>query len=64
MSTVLKKFDKNGKGSRKALGMGNCSINIWDGSELEQAYSKKRNLYFENSFCNIFIIWYFEHIDF
>ena len=28
MSTVLKKFDKNGKGSRKALGMGNCSINI------------------------------------
>ena len=27
---------------REALGMGICSINIWDGSELALAWSKKR----------------------
>ena len=26
----------------EALGMGNCSIKIWDGSELELAWSKKK----------------------
>ena len=33
--SVLKKFDKNSEVGREALGMGNCSINISDGSELE-----------------------------
>ena len=31
----VKKIDKNGEVGREALGMGNCSINIWNGSELE-----------------------------
>ena len=35
---------------REALGMGNCSINIWDGSEPELAWSKKSSSYFENDF--------------
>ena len=29
------KFDRDGEGDREALGMGNCSINVWDGSKLE-----------------------------
>ena len=29
------KFDRDGEGGREALGMGNCSINVWDGSKLE-----------------------------
>ena len=40
------KFDRDGEGGRKALGMGNCRINIWDGSELELAWSKKCSSYF------------------
>ena len=35
------KFDRDGEGGREAIGMGNCSINIWDGSDLELAWSKK-----------------------
>ena len=31
--------DKDGEGGREALGIGNHSINIWDGSELELAWS-------------------------
>ena len=31
------KFDRYGEGGRKSLGMGNCSINILVGSELELA---------------------------
>ena len=27
------KFDSDGLGGRESLGMGNCSINIWDRSE-------------------------------
>ena len=30
--------------------MVNCSINIWDGSKLELAWSKKSSSYFENNF--------------
>ena len=44
------KFDRDGEGGREALGMGNCSIIIWYGSELESAWSKKDTLYFENNF--------------
>ena len=44
------KFDRDGEGGREALGMGNCSIIIWYGSELESAWSKKGTLYFENNF--------------
>ena len=44
--------------------MGNGSINIWDGSELELAWSKKSSSYFENIFFNIFIIWYFQYIKY
>ena len=29
------KVNRDGEGGREALGIGNCSINIWDGSELE-----------------------------
>ena len=35
------KFDRDGETGREALGMANCSINIWDGSELKWAWSKK-----------------------
>ena len=44
------KFDRGCVGHRGALGMVNCSINIWDESELELAWSKKRSSYFENKF--------------
>ena len=50
------KLDRNGKGARKALGTGNWSIKILDGSELELAWSKKSSSYFENNFpiCLLF----------
>ena len=35
------KYDRDGGRVREALSMGNCSINIWDGSELELALCKK-----------------------
>ena len=35
---------------REPPGLGNCSINIWDGSELELAWSKKSSSKFENNF--------------
>ena len=44
------KFDWDGDRGRKALGMGNCSIDTWDGSELELAWSKKSSSYFEKGF--------------
>ena len=44
------KLDRNGEVGRKALGMGNCSTNIWDGSELKLAWSKKSSSPFENNF--------------
>ena len=44
------KFGRDGEGNRKALDMGNCSVNIWDGSEFELAWSKKSSSYFENYF--------------
>ena len=47
---VREKFDKDGKGGREAVGMGCCSINIWDGSEPETVDISKK-------FPNIFIIW-------
>ena len=37
------KFYTDCEGDREALGIGNCSINIWDGSELKLAWSKKSN---------------------
>ena len=44
------KFDRDGVRHREALGMVNCSINIWDEWELELAWSKNRSSYFENKF--------------
>ena len=41
---------RDGDRGRKTLGIGNCSINIWDGSELELAWLKKKSSYFENNF--------------
>ena len=35
------KFDRDGERGRETLGMGKGSINIWRGSELELAQSKK-----------------------
>ena len=34
------KFDREHEGGKDAIGMENRSINIWDGSELELAWSK------------------------
>ena len=42
-------IDRNGVGGRETLGVENFSINIWDGSELELAWSKKSSSYFENN---------------
>ena len=44
------KFDKDGEGGREDLGMGSCSINIWDGSDLEFNLIQKSSLYSENCF--------------
>ena len=41
------KFNSDGHGGREALGMGNCSIKIWNGLEVELAWSKKSSSYFE-----------------
>ena len=38
------KIDRNDEGDREALVKRNFSINIWDGSELELAWSKKSSL--------------------
>ena len=43
------KYDRDGEGGREALGVENCSINIWDGSELQLAWSKKSSSYFKHS---------------
>ena len=43
-------FGRDSEGGRIALDMGKCSINIWDRSELELAWSKKNSSYFENNF--------------
>ena len=44
------KFNRDGEGGREALAMGNCSLDIWDGSELELAWSKKNSSNFEDNF--------------
>ena len=44
------KVDKDVERGTEALGMGNSCINIWDGSELELAWTKKNSSYFENNF--------------
>ena len=44
------KFGKDGEEGRKTVGMKNCRINIWDGSELELAWSKKSSSCLENNF--------------
>ena len=49
------KFERDGEGGRKAVGMGNCCIIIWDGSELELDWSKKGTLYFENNFSTFLL---------
>ena len=46
----MSNLDKNSEGGRKALDMGDCSINISDGSELELTLSKKISSYFESNF--------------
>ena len=43
-------FDRDDEGVREVPGVGNCIINIWDGSELGLAWSKKSSSYFENNF--------------
>ena len=42
------KCDRDGDGGREFLCMGRCSINIWDGLELELAWFKKSSSYFDN----------------
>ena len=53
---AMVKFDRDGEEGREALSVGKYGINIWDGSELELAWSKKSSSYLKN---NVFIIWYF-----
>ena len=64
------KYDRNGEGgrekydsdverARETLGVGNCSINIRDGSELELALWKKSSLYFEKIYYLVFRIYRF-----
>ena len=43
-------WGKDGDGGREALGMVNCSVNIWDRSKLELAWPKESSLYFENKY--------------
>ena len=38
------KFDRDGGEGRKTLGLGNCSINIWDESKMELDWSKKKTI--------------------
>ena len=40
LQLVRVKYDRDGEGGRGDLGVGNCSINIWHGSELVVAGSK------------------------
>lgn len=40
----------DGEGGKEAQGMGNHSINISDGLELEFVWSKKSSSHFENNF--------------
>ena len=49
------KYDRDSEGGREALGLRNCSVNIWDGSELELTWSKKSSSFFENNFA-IFLL--------
>ena len=44
------KHERDDEGNREALGAGNCSINIWDGSELRLPWSKKSSPFFKNKF--------------
>ena len=44
------KYDRDGGGGRETLSVENCNINIWHGSELELAWSKKSSSYVEKNF--------------
>ena len=44
------KFHRVGEGGKEALNVENCNINIWHGSELELAWSKKSSSYVEKNF--------------
>ena len=44
------KIDTDGEEAKEVLGMGYCSIEIWDWLELKLAWSGKNNSYFENCF--------------
>ena len=37
---VMVKYDRDDEGGRGGIGVGNCGINIWHGSELVVAWSK------------------------
>ena len=43
-------IDRDGEGVRQIAEKGYCSVNIWDGSEIKLAWSKKNSSYFENNF--------------
>ena len=44
------KYDRDSEGGREALGVRNCSVNIWDGFKFELTWSKKSSSVFENNF--------------
>ena len=44
------KYDRDSEGGREALGVGNCSVYIRDGSKLELTSSKKSSSFFVNNF--------------
>ena len=47
------KLDRDNEWGRETLGVENCIINIWNGSDLELAWSKKSSSYFENNFYDL-----------
>ena len=49
------KFNRDGEGGSEAPGVGNCSINIWGGSEQELAWFKKSSSYFEKNFLTFLL---------
>ena len=53
---AMVKNEKNGAEDSEALGIGNRSINIWKGSELELAWSKKKQFIFKKLFSNTFVM--------
>ena len=49
------KLDRDGEGGREALGMVNCYINIWGGSELELRLIREKQFKFWKQFSTLLL---------